>query len=476
MGWDGLGLVSYCLVIYYQNVKSYSAGILTALSNRVGDAILIISIAWIINFGRWNFILYIDYYYRDKRIIIVGLLIIIAALTKSAQIPFSAWLPAAIAAPTPVSALVHSSTLVTAGVYLLIRFHLLLENYSFVLIFIGLITILISGLAANFEYDLKKIIALSTLSQLGLIVTILRLGLYELAFFHLLIHALFKALLFICAGNFIHLIGECQDIRFIGGLVYKTPITVIYFNVRNLSLCGIPFFSGFYSKDLIIEVYSMTRLNIVIYLIILISLTLTVSYTVRLLNYLIFTDYCGFRINRTEELRDEIVYRIGFIFIIVLFSGTVLIWFIFKDINLVVLPFFMKILILIIVIIGVIIGFEISLLKLNYNLIFSNLIKILIFLVLIWNLPYISTFGINYFFINLGILNYKFLDQGWSEFLGSQGLFKFFKKISVLFQYIFKNSLKIYIIIFLIWIILLLIYIFYLNSLIERNIEDIEVN
>ncbi|XP_045482814.1 NADH-ubiquinone oxidoreductase chain 5-like [Harmonia axyridis] len=227
--------------------------------------------------------------------------------------------------PTPVSALVHSSTLVTAGVYLLIRFHLLLENYSFVLIFIGLITILISGLAANFEYDLKKIIALSTLSQLGLIVTILRLGLYELAFFHLLIHALFKALLFICAGNFIHLIGECQDIRFIGGLVYKTPITVIYFNVRNQSLCGIPFFSGFYSKDLIIEVYSMLRLNSLIYLIILISLTLTVSYTVRLLNYLIFTDYCGFRMNRTEELRDEIVYRIGFIFIIVLFSGTVLI-------------------------------------------------------------------------------------------------------------------------------------------------------
>ncbi|XP_045482810.1 NADH-ubiquinone oxidoreductase chain 5-like, partial [Harmonia axyridis] len=99
--------------------------------------------------------------------------------------------------------------------------------------------------------------------------------------------ALFKALLFICAGNFIHLMGECQDIRFIGGLVYKTPITVIYFNVRNLSLCGILFFFGFYSKDLIIEVYSMSRLNILIYLIILISLTLTVSYTVRLLNYVL---------------------------------------------------------------------------------------------------------------------------------------------------------------------------------------------
>nr|ARI43895.1 NADH dehydrogenase subunit 5 [Harmonia axyridis] len=460
LGWDGLGLVSYCLVIYYQNVKSYSAGMLTALSNRVGDAMLMISIAWMMNFGSWNFMLYIDYYYSDKSMMIVGLLIIIAALTKSAQIPFSAWLPAAMAAPTPVSALVHSSTLVTAGVYLLIRFHLLLENYSFVLMFIGLMTMLISGLAANFEYDLKKIIALSTLSQLGLMVTILSLGLYELAFFHLLIHALFKALLFMCAGNFIHLMGECQDIRFMGGLVYKTPMTVMYFNVSNLSLCGIPFFSGFYSKDLIMEVYSMTSLNIVIYLIMLISLTLTVSYTVRLLNYLMFTDYCGFSMNSTEELSDEMVYSMGFMFIIVLFSGTVLMWFMFKDINLVVLPFFMKILILIMVMIGVIMGFEISLLKLNYNLIFSNLMKILIFLVLMWNLPYISTFGMNYFFINLGMLNYKFLDQGWSEFLGSQGLFKFFKKISVLFQYIFKNSLKIYMIMFLIWIILLLIYMF----------------
>lgn len=115
LGWDGLGLVSYCLVIYFQNVKSYNAGILTALSNRIGDVALLLAIAWILNYGSWNYIFYLDIIKNNIEIIIIGGLVILAAITKSAQIPFSSWLPAAIAAPTPVSALVHSSTLVTAG-------------------------------------------------------------------------------------------------------------------------------------------------------------------------------------------------------------------------------------------------------------------------------------------------------------------------------------------------------------------------
>lgn len=149
---------------------------------------------------------YLDIIKNNIEIIIIGGLVILAAITKSAQIPFSSWLPAAIAAPTPVSALVHSSTLVTAGVYLLIRFNDVLINWwiaQFLLLVSGL-TIFIAGLGANFEFDLKKIIALSTLRQLGLIISILSIGFYKLAFFHLLTHALFKALLFICAGSIIH--------------------------------------------------------------------------------------------------------------------------------------------------------------------------------------------------------------------------------------------------------------------------------
>nr|ARH54397.1 NADH dehydrogenase subunit 5 [Harmonia quadripunctata] len=458
LGWDGLGLVSYCLVIYYQNVKSYSAGMLTALSNRVGDVMLLMSIAWMVNFGSWNFTLYVDFNLMDSNIWIISILIILASMTKSAQIPFSAWLPAAMAAPTPVSALVHSSTLVTAGVYLLIRFHLLVNNFSFMLMFMGLMTMFMSGLAANFEYDLKKIIALSTLSQLGLMFVVLGLGYQELAFFHLLIHALFKALLFMCAGNFIHLMGNCQDIRFMGGLIYKTPMTVVYFNVSNFSLCGLPYFSGFYSKDLIMEIYSMSNLNLYIYFIMMVSLMLTVSYSVRLMYFLMYSDFKGFSFNSMVESKDEMLYGMGFMFLIVLFSGTLTMWILFKDPMVIVLPFFMKMSVLMMVVSGVIMGLEISMMNLNYKLIFSNFLKILMFLVMMWNLPYISTFGVNYFFINLGLLNYKFLDQGWSESLGSSNLFNFLKHSSVLLQYLFKNNLKIFLIMFLTWVIIMIIF------------------
>jgi NADH-ubiquinone oxidoreductase chain 5 len=160
------------------------------------------------------------------------------------------------AAPTPVSALVHSSTLVTAGVYLLIRFNGAIreiEGYNQVLFYLSLLTRLIAGLRANVEFDLKKIIALSTLRQLGLIIAAVSIGAILFAFFHLLTHALFKALLFMCAGKIIHVIGGYQDIRFIGRVRKLLPVTSACFNFSRLALCGLPFLAGFYSKDLILE-------------------------------------------------------------------------------------------------------------------------------------------------------------------------------------------------------------------------------
>jgi len=251
LGWDGLGLVSYCLVIYYQNIKSLNAGLLTILSNRVGDISILLSMAWLFNYGSWN-ILIVEHIYRSEILLILGL-VILAALTKRAQIPFSAWLPAAMAAPTPISALVHSSTLVTAGVYLIIRFRELL-GVNRILYYLSVLTIFISGLGANFEIDLKKIIALSTLRQLGVIIIVLSLGFSELAYFHLLIHALFKSLLFLCAGVFIHGFRDNQDIRALGSVIEGAPLTTFYFLGCSLALCGFPFLSGFYSKDLILEI------------------------------------------------------------------------------------------------------------------------------------------------------------------------------------------------------------------------------
>ena len=179
----------------------------------------------------------------------------LAAFTKRAQIPFSAWLPAAIAAPTPVSALVHSSTLVTAGVYLLLRrlSTIWRELTGTVLGVLGGLTMTIASLRAFVESDLKKIVALSTLRQLGVIVLSLSLGNASMAFFHLIVHAFFKALLFIATGNLIHSRGDYQDLRRIGGHLPALPVTQATVIMTKLSLCGLPFFSAFFSKELVLE-------------------------------------------------------------------------------------------------------------------------------------------------------------------------------------------------------------------------------
>lgn len=281
--------------------------------------------------------------------VLISCLVVLASITKRAQIPFSAWLPAAIAAPTPVSSLVHSSTLVTAGVYLLIRFNFSL-NFSLIifLLFISRITIFIAGLGANFEFDLKKIIALSTLSQLGLMMSILALGEYILAFFHLLTHALFKALLFMCAGCLIHNLSNCQDIRYIGGLVIQMPLTICFFTISNLSLCGLPFLSGFYSKDLILEVLSMGYINLYIYIVFFLSVGLTVCYTFRLIYYTLLGDFNFLSLHRLND-KGFIMMKgiIGLIFLVI-FGGSILIWLMFPTPYFICLPLLIKFMTLIV--------------------------------------------------------------------------------------------------------------------------------
>lgn len=280
IGWDGLGIVSFILVIYYQNPKSLAAGIITALTNRIGDVILLLSIGWTLNQGHW---LIINMWSSPISLTQV-LCIRVAAITKSAQIPFSRWLPAAMAAPTPVSALVHSSTLVTAGVFLIIRFYPFLHTCKYFntsILVIAISTILIAGIRATTECDIKKIIALSTLSQLGMIITRIGLNMPSLAYFHIITHALFKALLFICAGSFINQHLHSQDLRWMGNLTNQIPVAVSCISIANLALCGFPFIAGFYSKDLIIESAINISNNIFIVSLALFSLGLTSFYSIR---------------------------------------------------------------------------------------------------------------------------------------------------------------------------------------------------
>nr|YP_009729776.1 NADH dehydrogenase subunit 5 [Copris tripartitus]QHW07554.1 NADH dehydrogenase subunit 5 [Copris tripartitus] len=457
LGWDGLGLVSYCLVIYYQNIKSYNAGMITALTNRIGDVALLMAIAWMVNYGSFNYYYYINYIIKDN-LDIISILILIAALTKSAQIPFSSWLPAAMAAPTPVSSLVHSSTLVTAGVYLLIRFNIAL-NFKILLflLFIGSMTMFMAGLGANFEFDLKKIIALSTLSQLGLMMSILALGNYDLALFHLLTHALFKALLFMCAGNMIHNLGNCQDIRFMGGLINLMPLTCSFFIISNMSLCGLPFLAGFYSKDLILEVVSMNYLNLFIYIIFFLSTGLTVAYTFRLIYYVIMGDFNNSSLNMISDSSIIMLQGMGGLIMFVIFGGSLLMWLMFPVPYFICLPLVMKLMALIVTLIGGLLGYEMSKFTLCYSLKSLKNLKMSLFFSSMWNMPYISTFGMNYYPLLMGDLIYKNIDQGWSEFLGAQNIYSNMKNSSLFLQVLYNNNLKIFLLLTVLWIIFMVI-------------------
>lgn len=478
LGWDGLGLVSYCLVIYFQNVKSFNAGILTALSNRIGDVALLIAIAWILNYGSWNYIFYIEIIKNDLSITLVGVLVILAAITKRAQIPFSSWLPAAIAAPTPVSALVHSSTLVTAGVYLLIRFNILLVD-RFIgkfLLLIGGLTIFIAGIAANFEFDLKKIIALSTLSQLGLIIRILAIGFPKLAFFHLLTHALFKALLFICAGAIIHNMKNSQDIRDIGGLIYFMPLTTSCLNVANLALCGLPFLAGFYSKDLILEVVLLSNLNLFSFFLYFFSTGLTVCYSLRLTYYSLTRDINQSSLNCLNDEAWGISISILSLLVIAIVGGSILNWFMFTYNEIICLTPNLKNLTLLVCILGGLLGYLISNVRMYFYNKSLNFYLFSFINISIWFIPILSTIGLLKYPLSLGFNCMKSFDQGWSEFLGGQNFYFLIKRFSYLNQILQNNNLKIYLIIFIFWVFILVSLIFrYLNSLyLERDTEDVK--
>nr|AML25764.1 NADH dehydrogenase subunit 5 [Scolytinae sp. BMNH 1274287] len=456
VGWDGLGLVSYALVIYYQNVKSFNAGMLTALSNRIGDAAILMGIAIMMGkAGSWNFMfLSVDNVMIDG----VVLFLVLAAITKSAQIPFSSWLPAAMAAPTPVSSLVHSSTLVTAGVYLLIRVSVLFNDMVMnLLLYLALFTMFMAGLSANLEFDLKKIIALSTLSQLGLMVSVLCLGGSDLAFFHLLTHALFKALLFMCAGAIIHNLGDTQDIRFMGGQVYFLPFTCLCMSVSNFALCGVPFMAGFYSKDLVAEFLSMSILGWVVYLIFYASIGLTVSYSMRLSYFIFFGDYNVSVVSGLSEKNNVVMNKsmLGLIFFVTL-MGSVFSWAFISSPYFIYLPFGMKLMTCFFIFAGAILGAEAFKMKHYYSVL--SIYSAKMFVSGMWNMPILSTLSVSKPFLFMGKEFFKKFDHGWLEFYGKGGLVKFLVWVSSSMQVYSLSHIKTYFMIFMFFMSFILLF------------------
>nr|YP_009509559.1 NADH dehydrogenase subunit 5 [Tubuca polita]AUN44976.1 NADH dehydrogenase subunit 5 [Tubuca polita] len=461
LGWDGLGLVSYALVIFYQNEKSANAGMLTVLSNRVGDVAILLSIGLMVSLGSWNFLIY-SYYLMDKEWVLMKFLVMLAAMTKSAQIPFSAWLPAAMAAPTPVSALVHSSTLVTAGVYLMIRFSSALEGSKIqsMLLIISCLTMFMAGLGANFECDLKKIIALSTLSQLGVMLSILALGYPDLSFFHLLSHALFKALLFMCAGVLIHSVSGYQDIRYMGCLVKFMPLSVSYMMVANLALCGFPFLAGFYSKDMILEVAFMSWINFISLILYIMATGLTVSYTLRLVY---FSLSGSFNLSSLSNVSDEdkimtnSMTLLGFSAVIM---GSILSWLLFPEPYMICLSFSMKNLVILISIVGGVLGYMLNMVNVNYNLKSLKSYEFVVMSGSMWFMPFLSTKNLSEFYLNSGEVMEKLMDKGWYEHLGGQGLYYCFSKLFYVLNELQVNSIKVFMKMFIMSVVILLFFIF----------------
>lgn len=253
LGWDGLGITSFLLVIHYPTSDSLNRGIVTALTNRVGDGFILTAITLIMSQGTWN--LRSTWIRCLNTPPILATIIVLAAMTKRAQLPFIVWLPEAIAAPTPVSALVHSSTLVTAGVYLIIRFHPFISYFkelNFTLLLARTFTLIASGIWATVELDIKKIIALSTLRQIAMIIIRLRLGLVSLAYLHLVSHAIFKSLLFLTVGVHITFNNHQQNIQNLE-TVYLIPSMAAPATVSLASLNAFFFTAGYFSKDLLVE-------------------------------------------------------------------------------------------------------------------------------------------------------------------------------------------------------------------------------
>jgi NADH-ubiquinone oxidoreductase chain 5 len=312
VGWEGVGICSYLLVhFWFTRIAAVKSALNAMFTNRIGDFFLTLGFfALFFTFGTLDYatIFSVAPYININVITFISILLLLGAAAKSAQLGLHIWLPMAMEGPTPVSALIHAATMVTAGVYLLIRCSPLIEQSELALAIIMVIGAFTSFLGASiglFQNDIKKVIAYSTLSQLGMMVIAVGLSQFNVALMHLVLHAMYKAGLFLAAGSVLHSMGDQQDFRRYGGLVKLLPLTYTVILIASLSLAALPWLSGYYSKDLIIELTygSYSSLGFLVYVLAVVAACFTMLYSVKLIYYTFITYAHAPRINyeKTHE-------------------------------------------------------------------------------------------------------------------------------------------------------------------------------
>lgn len=325
IGWEFVGVISYLLISFWSTrITAMKSALSAILLNRMGDTFFMIALAIFITYFHavdFETISLLVPYTDTMLLNIISVLLLLAATAKSAQLGLHAWLLQAMEGPTPVSALLHAATMVCAGVYVLVRSYFILEYAPSILIVIcwlGGVTTLVSGLIAIVTNDIKKVIALSTMSQLSIMVLAIGISSYDLAIYHLYCHAFFKALLFMGAGSVIHsYISEVQDMRKYGGLINYLPMSYTAILIASLSLMAIPGMTGYYSKDIIIEsLYgTYTCSGYILYYMAVASATLTSVYSMRVL-YLTFFNNPNSNKNSYRYIHENIYMLIPMIVLI----------------------------------------------------------------------------------------------------------------------------------------------------------------
>nr|YP_010191965.1 NADH dehydrogenase subunit 5 [Thyonella gemmata]QZM06634.1 NADH dehydrogenase subunit 5 [Thyonella gemmata] len=456
IGWEGVGFLSFLLIGWWFTRNEANTSALQAIIyNRIGDIGIIIFISSILIISNgWN-ITNLSFINNSNPNWINILLFstLIAAIGKSAQFSLHPWLPAAMEGPTPVSALLHSSTMVVAGVFLLIRVSNFTNNPHFLITcsIIGALTSIFAATSAFRQHDIKKIIAYSTTSQLGLMILAIGIGFPNIALFHICTHAFFKAMLFLCSGSIIHSHNNEQDLRKISNTNESLPITSACLTLGSIALMGIPFLSGFFSKDLILESMINTPINIISFSLALSATFLTAAYSFRIITFCFLNNTNENSLNPINEENPFLYLPITRLAIGTITYGWLLSNWLFNNPPLFPLTI-IKELPLIVTILGILTTTTIILtINTNLNIIFFSKT---------WFYQNITHTITNNILFNLALLmSTRTLDRGWNELLGGQGIFQINKNATQLSNtpqtgYIKQYLLSIFIITFSILIII----------------------